>query len=84
LNYAPGDAINRDGLSKQLQCPDFIFAFGSTADMARSAAGLVALENDPILEVECALQQLRILILCAGEEAIMFTSLPQILSYMLT
>jgi hypothetical protein len=41
LNHAPGDAINRDGLSKQLQYPDFISASGSTADMARPAAGLV-------------------------------------------
>jgi hypothetical protein len=49
LNHAPGDAINRDGLSKQLQYPDFISASGSTADMARPAAGLVPVENDPEL-----------------------------------
>jgi hypothetical protein len=47
LNHAPGDAINRDSPSRQLQYPDFISAFGSTADMARPAAGLVPVENDP-------------------------------------
>jgi hypothetical protein len=47
LNHVPGNAINRDGPSRQLQYPDFISAFGSTADMARSAAGLVPVENDP-------------------------------------
>jgi hypothetical protein len=55
LNHAPGDAINRYGLSKQLQYPDFISAFESTADMARPAAGLVPVENDP--QETCASQE---------------------------
>jgi hypothetical protein len=49
LNHAPGRRPSTPyGPSRQLQYPDFISAFGSTADMPRPAAGLVPVENDPL------------------------------------